>query len=67
MASTLIIVNQKGEEVISRHYRSDIPKASIDAFRTKIIASKATGQVLIKFYHNIYYTNDYNIYRNHLL
>lgn len=45
MASTLIIINQKGEEVISRHYRSDIPKASIDAFRSKIIASKATGQV----------------------
>ena len=46
MASTIFVVNQKGEEVISRHYRSDIPKASIDVFRSKIIASKATGQVL---------------------
>lgn len=45
MASSIILVNQKGEEVISRHYRSDIPKASIDVFRSKIIASKATGQV----------------------
>lgn len=45
MASSIILVNQKGEEVISRHYRSDIPKASIDAFCSKIIASKATGQV----------------------
>jgi hypothetical protein len=52
MASTLIIINQKGEEVISRHYRSDIPKASIDAFRSKIIASKATGQV---FYFLLFY------------
>lgn len=44
MASTIFFVNQKGEEVVSRHYRNDITKTSMDAFRQKIIASKATGQ-----------------------
>lgn len=38
------MINQKGEPVISRHFRTDIPKTSIDTFRNKIIISKATGQ-----------------------
>jgi len=44
MASMIFIANQKGEEVVSRSYRSDITKSSCDAFRSKIIAQKATGQ-----------------------
>uniref|UniRef100_A0A7S0STP4 MHD domain-containing protein n=1 Tax=Chromulina nebulosa TaxID=96789 RepID=A0A7S0STP4_9STRA len=44
MASTIFIVNQKGDEVIARHYRFDITKSSMDTFRNKIIASKSTGQ-----------------------
>ena len=44
MASAIFIFNQRGEEVIARHYRADIPKSSVDAFRSKIIGAKATGQ-----------------------
>jgi len=44
MASTIFIVNQKGDEVMSRHYRNDVPKSAFDAFRNKIIAKKSTGQ-----------------------
>jgi AP-2 complex subunit mu-1 len=44
MASTIFFVNQKGDEIVSRHFRSDIPKSSMDSFRTKVIALKATGQ-----------------------
>lgn len=36
MASTIFIVNQKGEEVVTRHYRGDISKSSIDAFCSKV-------------------------------
>lgn len=43
MASIVLFVNQKGEEVVSRSYRGDVSKSSIDAFRRKIIASKSTG------------------------
>jgi AP-2 complex subunit mu-1 len=42
MASTIFVVNQKGEEVVARHYRSDIPKNAMDSFRAKVIAAKAT-------------------------
>ena len=44
MASAIFIFNQRGEEVIARHYRADVPKSSVDAFRSKIIGAKATGQ-----------------------
>jgi len=44
MASVVLFVNQKGEEVVSRSYRGDVSRSSIDAFRRKIIASKSTGQ-----------------------
>lgn len=43
MASAFFIINQKGEPVIARHFRSDITKTSVDSFRTKIIMGKATG------------------------
>eukprot|EP01038_Epipyxis_sp_PR26KG_P010784 gene10784-14480_t len=44
MASVIFFVNQKGDEVVSRHFRADVSKSSMDSFRSKIIASKATGQ-----------------------
>jgi AP-2 complex subunit mu-1 len=44
MASAIFIFNQRGEEMIARHYRADIPKSSVDAFRSRIIGAKATGQ-----------------------
>ena len=37
MASCIFFVNQKGEEVVSRHYRSDVSKIVIDLFRSKVI------------------------------
>lgn len=33
MASTIFFVNQKGDEVVSRHYRNDVAKSAMDAFR----------------------------------
>lgn len=44
MASAIFMVNQKGEQLISRHYRGDVTRLSVDGFRSRIIASKATGQ-----------------------
>lgn len=44
MASVIFFANQKGEEVVSRHFRSDVSQSSVDSFRDKIIIQKATGQ-----------------------
>ena len=44
MASTIFFVNLKGDEVVSRHFRNDISKQAMDAFRNKIVIAKATGQ-----------------------
>lgn len=38
------MINQKGEQLVTRHFRPDVHNSSINAFRTQIIASKATGQ-----------------------
>lgn len=43
MISAVLIINRKGEIVISRFYRDDVTKAAADAFRLKVIASKETG------------------------
>eukprot|EP01031_Cornospumella_fuschlensis_P037732 gene37732-45840_t len=43
MASTVFFVNQKGDEVVSRHFRTDINRTAMDAFRSKVIATKVTG------------------------
>jgi AP-2 complex subunit mu-1 len=45
MASSIYIVNQKGEELAARHYRADISRSSFDNFRNKVIAQKETGQL----------------------
>jgi len=43
MASTVFFVNSKGDEVVSRHFRTDVTKTSIDSFRNKIIGGKSAG------------------------
>lgn len=44
MASVVFFVNLKGDEIVARHFRHDVPKSAMDSFREKIIISKATGQ-----------------------
>eukprot|EP01041_Mallomonas_annulata_P001485 gene1484-2855_t len=44
MASAIFFVNQKGEQLVSRHYRGDVSRISLDSFRSRVIASKSTGQ-----------------------
>jgi len=46
MASAVFFVNQRGEEIVSRHYRSDISRTSIDAFRSQVLAEKAPSTPL---------------------
>lgn len=36
MASTIFLVNQRGEEVVSRHFRGDVTKSALDSFRSKV-------------------------------
>jgi AP-2 complex subunit mu-1 len=43
MISALLIINQKGEIVISRFYRDDVTRSAADQFLKKVIASKETG------------------------
>lgn len=38
------MINQKGEQLVTRHFRPDISNSAINSFRTQIIASKKTGQ-----------------------
>jgi hypothetical protein len=46
MASAVFFVNQRGEEIVSRHYRSDISRTSIDAFRSQVLAESPTSTPL---------------------
>jgi len=43
MISMVMILNQKGDIMISRQYRDDVSRAVADAFRLKVIATKNTG------------------------
>ena len=36
MSSTVLFINQKGEEVVARHFRNDVPRTAIDTFRNKV-------------------------------
>lgn len=45
MASVVFFVDQQGNEVVTRHYRNDVPKSAVEAFCKKIIATKSTGQI----------------------
>jgi AP-2 complex subunit mu-1 len=47
MISGILFLNQKGEIIISRYYRDNISRSSVDAFRTTIIAAKKSGLVPI--------------------
>lgn len=40
MISCLLLLNAKGDVILQRHYRHDVPKTAIDAFRTKVIGAK---------------------------
>jgi len=49
MISAVLLINQKGEVVISRLYRDDVDASTANAFRMKVIAAKeASGQAPIK-------------------
>ncbi|CAM9355930.1 unnamed protein product [Chrysoparadoxa australica] len=65
MISAILIINQKGEIVLSRFYRDDVTRSAADAFRKEVIASKETGsQPPIKIIegNTFLYTRHRNIY-----
>jgi len=43
MISMIMILNQKGDIMISRQYRDDVTRSAADAFRLQVIATKQTG------------------------
>ena len=43
MISSLFLINQKGEVIIYRTYRSDVPRDAITTFRKEVIARKEAG------------------------
>ena len=45
MISALLIINAKGEIVISRFYRDDVTRTAADQFLKKVIASKEAGSM----------------------
>ena len=47
MISSLLIMNAKGDVVISRQYRGDVSVTAAEAFRLKIVAAKETGELLL--------------------
>ncbi|CAN0143562.1 unnamed protein product, partial [Phaeothamnion confervicola] len=65
MISAFLIINQKGEIVISRFYRDDVTRSAADAFRMQVIKSKETGtQAPIKVIEgaSFLYTRHANVY-----
>eukprot|EP00611_Tribonema_gayanum_P025331 TRINITY_DN5740_c0_g1_i1.p2 TRINITY_DN5740_c0_g1~~TRINITY_DN5740_c0_g1_i1.p2 ORF type:complete len:440 (-),score=189.16 TRINITY_DN5740_c0_g1_i1:133-1452(-) len=65
MISALLIINQKGEIVISRFYRDDVTRSAADQFLKQVIASKETGsQPPVKLIdgNTFMYTRHSNIY-----
>lgn len=43
MISMIMVLNQKGDIMISRQYRDDVSRAAADSFRLQVIAAKETG------------------------
>eukprot|EP00934_Nitzschia_sp_Nitz4_P007905 Nitzschia sp. Nitz4//scaffold102_size76354//34682//36251//NITZ4_005632-RA/size76354-snap-gene-0.137-mRNA-1//-1//CDS//3329532249//7895//frame0 len=43
MISMIMILNSKGDIMISRQYRDDVSRSAADAFRLQVIATKETG------------------------
>lgn len=48
MLSAVFFMNQKGEVIISRIYRDDIPKGMANAFRLEVLGSRDTNRSPIK-------------------
>jgi len=48
MISNVLLINQKGEVVISRIYREGASQKTIDTFRNQVIASKEAGRLPVK-------------------
>src|SRR4051812_20908462 len=47
MISGLLLISLKGEIIIQRYYRDDIPATATEAFRQQIIASKRTNLPIV--------------------
>ncbi len=45
MASLIQFFNERGEEVVGRYYRFDVPRSAIERFRSHVIGSKSTGTI----------------------
>ena len=43
MISMIMILNQKGDILISRQYRDDVSRSAADSFRLQVVAAKETG------------------------
>mmetsp|Transcript_13449 Transcript_13449/g.39155 ORF Transcript_13449/g.39155 Transcript_13449/m.39155 type:complete len:434 (-) Transcript_13449:462-1763(-) len=65
MITAILLFNQKGEIVISRHYRDDVPRSAVESFGSKVIGSKETGsQPPVKLLNgsSFLYTRHANLY-----
>mmetsp|Transcript_20261 Transcript_20261/g.25598 ORF Transcript_20261/g.25598 Transcript_20261/m.25598 type:complete len:427 (+) Transcript_20261:75-1355(+) len=65
MISMILVLNQKGDIMISRQYRDDVSRAAADSFRLQVIAAKETGtQAPVKRIENcsFLYTRHLNMY-----
>lgn len=61
----ILVLNQKGDIMISRQYRDDVSRAAADSFRLQVIAAKETGsQAPVKRIENcsFLYTRHLNMY-----
>jgi len=61
----IMVLNQKGDIMISRQYRDDVSRAAADSFRLQVIAAKETGtQAPVKRIDNcsFLYTRHLNMY-----
>ena len=43
MISMIMVLNQKGDILISRQYRDDVSRSAADSFRLQVVAAKETG------------------------
>jgi len=65
MISMIMVLNQKGDIMISRQYRDDVSRAAADSFRIQVIAAKEAGsQAPVKRIENcsFLYTRHLNMY-----
>eukprot|EP00544_Gedaniella_sp_CCMP2646_P008943 CAMPEP_0202492664 /NCGR_PEP_ID=MMETSP1361-20130828/9285_1 /ASSEMBLY_ACC=CAM_ASM_000849 /TAXON_ID=210615 /ORGANISM="Staurosira complex sp., Strain CCMP2646" /LENGTH=423 /DNA_ID=CAMNT_0049122895 /DNA_START=68 /DNA_END=1339 /DNA_ORIENTATION=+ len=61
----IMVLNQKGDVMISRQYRDDVSRAAADSFRLQVVAAKETGtQAPVKRIENcsFLYTRHLNMY-----